>query len=137
MSSNQRRICHGRNGKDERSPVKAFTDWIKHNHQQQPSLGAELKALGREGLKDLQNAVLHAFPDSMRLHEEPGAPLSPTQAMVTKDVGTVYGFQDVLDGYASRGTGHGHEQDKGLERAETAAVTVVTWLSRRKKYAHN
>jgi hypothetical protein len=104
------------NGKEERSGVQAFKDWVRQNHEQLPSLGAELKALGREGLKDLQNAVLHAFPDSMRLQEEPGAPLSPTQAMVTKDVGTVYGFQNVLDGYASRGTAHGHEQDKGMER---------------------
>jgi len=104
------------NGKEERSGVQAFKDWVRQNHQQQPALAAELKALGREGLKDLQNAVLHAFPDSMRLHEEPGSPLSPTQAMVTKDVGTVYGFQEVLDGYAARGTVHGHERDKGLER---------------------
>ena len=79
-------------------------------------MGAELRALGREGLKDLQNAVLHAFPDSMHLHEEPGTPLSPTQAMVTKDVGTVYGFQQTLDGYAQRGATQGQEQDKGLER---------------------
>ena len=104
------------NGNEERSGVQGFKDWVRHNHEQRPSLGAELKALGREGLKDLQNAVLHAFPDSTRLHEEPGAPLSPTQAMVTKDVGTVYGFQDVLDGYADRGSGHGREQERGQER---------------------
>jgi len=104
------------NRKEERSGSKTFTDWVRQNHQQQPALGAELRALGREGLKDLQNAVLHAFPDSMRLEQEPGAPLSPTQAMVTKDVGTVYGFQAALDGYASRGSIHGREQDKGMER---------------------
>lgn len=105
-------------GKEERSAVESFKEWVRQNHQQRPSLGAELKALGREGLKDLQNAVLHAFPDSMRLHEEPGAPLSPTQAMVTKDVGTVYGFQQVLDGYAARGADQGQQQekDKGIER---------------------
>src|ERR1700724_1550539 len=103
------------NTEDKASGVKGVTDWLRQKQAQQPSLGAELRALGREGLKDLQNAVLHAFPDSMRLQEEPGAPLSPTQAMVTKDVGTVYGFQQVLDGYAARGTSHGHEQDKGLE----------------------
>jgi len=100
---------------EKRSGVKGFMDWVWQNHEQRPALGAELKALGREGLKDLQNAVLHAFPDSMRLQEEPGAPLSPTQAMVTKDVGTVYGFQAMLDGYASRGSVHGQEHDKGLE----------------------
>ena len=55
------------NSTEERSGVQAFKDWVRQNHQQQPALGAELKALGREGLKDLQNAVLHAFPDSMRL----------------------------------------------------------------------
>jgi hypothetical protein len=99
-----------------KSPVERFKAWVRKNHQERPSLGAELRAVGREGLKDLQNAVLHAFPDSQRLHEEPGAPGSPTQAMVTKDVGTVYGFQQKLDGYAERGTVHGQEQDKGLER---------------------
>jgi hypothetical protein len=104
------------NSKEERSGVEAFKAWVRQNQEQQPALGAELRALGREGLKDLQNAILHAFPDSMRLQEEPGAPLSPTQAMVTKDVGTVYGFQEVLDGYAARGTAHGHEQGKELER---------------------
>lgn len=104
------------NGKEERSAVESFKEWVRQNHQQRPSLGAELKALGREGLKDLQNAVLHAFPESMRLHEEPGTPLSPTQAMVTKDVGTVYGFQNMLEGYAARGSDKGHEQDKGIER---------------------
>jgi hypothetical protein len=94
----------------------AFADWIRRNHAQQPSLIAELKGLGRGGLKDVQDVVLHAFPESMRLHEEPGAPLSPTQAMVTQDVGTVYGFQAMLDGYASRGTVHGQEQDREIGR---------------------
>ena len=98
-----------------KSPVEAFKAWVRKNHQERPSLGAELRALGREGLKDLQNAVLHAFPDSQHMHEEPGTPLSPTQAMVTKDVGTVYGFQHTLDGYAERGA-KAQEQDKGLER---------------------
>jgi hypothetical protein len=104
------------NGKEVRSGVEAFKDWVQQNHAQQPSLGAELKALGRQGLKDLQNAVLHAFPDSMRLHEEQGTPLSPTSAMVTKDVGTVFGFQETLDSYAARGTVHGTEQDKAIEQ---------------------
>jgi hypothetical protein len=101
---------------EDRSAVEQFKDWVKKNHQRQPSLGAELRALGRAGAKDLQNAVLHAFPDSMQLHSEPGSPLSPTQAMVTQDIGTVRGFQAALDDYAARGNGNGHEQERGHER---------------------
>jgi hypothetical protein len=54
--------------------------------QQQISFSGELGAMFREGLKDLQNAILPAFPESQRGVEEPGTPLVPTQSMVTEQV---------------------------------------------------
>lgn len=54
--------------------------------QQAAAFKGELKALFREGLKDLQNAILPAFPDSQKGVEEPGTPLNPTQQMVTEEV---------------------------------------------------
>jgi len=50
------------------------------------SFSGEVGALFREGLKDLQNAILPAFPESQRGVEEPGTPLNPTQQMVTEDL---------------------------------------------------
>jgi hypothetical protein len=81
---------------------------------EQPKLSGQLEALWREGLKDLQNAVLHAFPDSQRLVEEPGAPLTPTQQQVTAEQGNVHGYGAQLDQAASRG---GHDRDReGMSR---------------------
>lgn len=53
---------------------------------QQPALGAELRALFRGGREDFLDAALPAFPDSARAGREPGAPGSPTQALVTADL---------------------------------------------------
>jgi hypothetical protein len=44
---------------------------------------APLHAAWRGGLKDLQDAVLPAFPDSQKAREEPGGIASPTPQMVT------------------------------------------------------
>jgi hypothetical protein len=79
---------------------------------EQPKLSGQLEALWREGLKDLQNAVLYAFPDSQRLVEEPGAPLTPTQQQVTQEQGNV-GYADMLDQAASRG---GNDNDRERSR---------------------
>lgn len=65
--------------------------------REQPALGAQLGAMWREGLKDLQNAILPAFPDSQRGVEEAGTPLNPTPQQVTKALGNVYGLRDILD----------------------------------------
>lgn len=65
--------------------------------QEQPALGAQLGAMWREGLKDLQNAILPAFPESQRGVEEAGTPLNPTPQQVTKALGNVYSLRDILD----------------------------------------
>ena len=66
----------------------------------QPSFTGQLQAMWREGLKDLQNAILPAFPDSQRGVEEPGTPLSPTSQQVTQDLGNFRGYEQVLESYA-------------------------------------
>jgi hypothetical protein len=68
--------------------------------------------LWREGLKDLQNAVLYAFPDSQRLVEEPGAPLTPTQQQVTQEQGNV-SYAEMLNEAAAHG---GNDNDRGRSR---------------------
>jgi len=82
--------------------------------QQRPSVWAELKAMGRQGAKDLHNAVIPAFPQSAHSVDEPGTPLNPTPQMVTQDLGTSQGYQAMLDGYANRG--RGQDQERGIER---------------------
>ena len=82
--------------------------------RQTPSLGAQFDAWLRQGAKDLHNAVVPAFPDSARSHDELGTPLSPTPQMVTQELGTAHGYQAILDGYASRG--QREDQQRGIER---------------------
>lgn len=82
--------------------------------QEQPSLGAELKAMAREGIKDVRSTVMETFLGSPELGGEPGTPLNPTPQQVTQDLGNVYGtYQSQLDAYAARGQEH---NTKELER---------------------
>ena len=62
--------------------------------QQTPSSEGVLYGEFRRGLKDLQNTVLDPWNGQVATHEEPGTIGNPTQAMVTQDVGTVYGHHD-------------------------------------------
>ena len=61
-------------------------------------IGAEIDALLRQGAKDLHNAIVPAFPQSVRSNDEPGTPLNPTPQMVTDDL--VKGYDEALTGYA-------------------------------------
>jgi hypothetical protein len=82
--------------------------------QEQPSLGAELKAMAREGIKDVRSTVMETFLGSPELGGEPGTPLNPTPQQVTQDLGNVYGtYQSELDAYAARGQEH---NTKEMER---------------------
>lgn len=47
---------------------------------------AVLWSEGRRGLKDLQDAVLVAFPDSMKSRDEAGTIANPTSQLVTEDM---------------------------------------------------
>lgn len=50
-------------------------------------LGGQFQAWVREGAKDLHNAVVPAFPGSAKSVDEPGTPLTPTQAAVDRSTG--------------------------------------------------
>ena len=78
------------------------------------TLGGELAALGRQGLKDLQNNLGTAFPQSDRSVTEPGTPLNPTSQMVTESLDPEYSA--MLEQYAERGKGQEQQNEQGIER---------------------
>ena len=85
-------------------------EWAKD----QPSLSAELRAMGREAMKDINNKMHEVFFGSPAGYGEPGTPLNPTPQMVTADL-DMAGYNAMLDGYATKGmTAQLH--DKGVER---------------------
>ncbi|MDZ4858030.1 MAG: hypothetical protein SGI88_03535 [Candidatus Hydrogenedentes bacterium] len=91
----------------------ALMDWIRDNHAQQPSLGAEVKAMAREAVKDVRNTIHEVFFGKGEGMSEQGTPLNPTPQIVTQDMGNVHGYEAMLDGYSRSG----HEQnEKGMER---------------------
>ncbi len=92
-----------------------FKEWVENNHAQQPDLGAELRGMGREMLKDIRGKMMETFFGSQEPSMEPGVPLSPTPQMVTNDLGTLGGYEQALDTYTSRGSVHGHSQEKTNE----------------------
>ena len=59
---------------------------IAENRAQQPTLGAEMRAEFRGGREDLWNAIIPAFPDSMKASREMGEPGSPTPYLTTQDL---------------------------------------------------
>jgi hypothetical protein len=97
------------------SPVDVLKNWWHEHQKDQPALGGQFAAWVREGAKDLQNVVLRAFPDSMALTNEPGAPGSPTPQMVTRDLDQTGDYNKMLESYAARAQ-QSREQDRGLER---------------------
>lgn len=84
---------------------------------QQPSLSAEIKALGREAIKDVRSTISEVFLGSPELGGEPGTPLNPTPQMVTQDLGNVYGnYNQMLDAYATRVAEPEQQNERGAER---------------------
>lgn len=72
--------------------------------EQQPSLGAQIRAMAREAVKDVRSTVMETFLGSPENGGEPGTPLHPTMQQVTQDLGNIYGsYQSQLDAYAARG----------------------------------
>ncbi len=62
---------------------KAVKQWLEFQKAHQPSLAAEARAWFREGREDVLNNLLRAFPDSLQLSREMGAPGSPTPQQTT------------------------------------------------------
>ena len=93
--------------------AQKLQQWVQNNHAQQPAFGAELAAMGREAIKDLRGTLMESYFGKPEHPSEPGTPLSPTMQEVSVNRGVVGQYQAVLDTYASRGSVHGNEQDKG------------------------
>jgi hypothetical protein len=82
---------------------------------EQPALGAEIRAMGREAAKDIRGTLHETFFGKPEHMSEPGTPLCPTPQMVTNDLGTLGNYSQMLDMYAARGA-DGPSQEKGQER---------------------
>jgi hypothetical protein len=81
---------------------------------ERPSFSAPLWAALRQGTKELAQ-FLPAFPDSARTVEEPGTLGNPTPQMITEQMGTFDGYNQMLDSYASRNAGRS-EPEQGMEQ---------------------
>ena len=72
--------------------------------EQQPSLGAEIKAMVREGVKDVRGTLHQSWFGQPEHAAEMGTPLNPTPQLVTQDLGMAHGSYDsMLDSYAAQG----------------------------------
>jgi len=79
---------------------------------EQPSLSAELKAMGREGVKDIRATLHETYFGQPEHMSEAGSPLNPTPQMVTQDLGTVHGsYQQELDSYSARSAQQESQQE--------------------------
>jgi hypothetical protein len=88
-------------------------EWAK----QQPSLGAEVRAMAREAVKDIRGTIHETFFGKPEHAPEMGTPLNPTPQMTTQDLCTVHGsYQAILDTYAQRGR---EAQDHEMERSRS------------------
>jgi hypothetical protein len=74
---------------------------------------ATLNAEFRRGLKDLQDAVLTPFPDSMmKSRDEPGTIANPTQLIVTEEI---KGKKFSIDEFRAIAQQRENEQSRGKE----------------------
>lgn len=74
---------------------------MSEHEPSKPSFSAPLLAAVRQGAKEISQ-VLPAFPDSARPVEEPGTLGNPTPQMITEQIGTLDGYNHMLDTYASQ-----------------------------------
>ena len=86
--------------------------------EQQPSLGAEIRAMSREAVKDVRSTVMETFLGSPEHGGEAGTPLNPTMQQVTQDLGNIYGsYQAMIDSYATQGReAQQQDRDNHMER---------------------
>jgi hypothetical protein len=59
---------------------------LDQNLSQLPTLGAQLDAMFREGVKDVRQTVMEVYTGKGEHAPEVGAPGNPTQAMTTADL---------------------------------------------------
>lgn len=105
---------------EQKSLIRRVWDAVvafpSRNMESPPEPIAQFKAAWREMLKDVNNTLHQVFFGQHVSPGEPGTPLVPTQAQVTKEQGNVYGYHNLLEDAASRGPVHGQQQQKGIER---------------------
>ena len=77
-----------------------------------PSFMGQMDALRRDALTSIRDSFMETFFGQKEGPGAAGMPLSPTQFMVNRDLGTT-SFQDMLD---QASTVHGKQQERGLER---------------------
>jgi hypothetical protein len=81
------------------------------------SLGGEINAWGRQGAKDLHNAVAPAFPASQKSLDEAGTPLNPTSQIVTAELeGRDNGYATLKERLAALSRHTGDQPKQGLKR---------------------
>jgi hypothetical protein len=82
---------------------------------EQPSLGAQLEAMWREGIKDVRQTLMESYFGKPEHMPEAGTPLNPTPQQVTDDLepDKTASYNDRLNDLASRG---GNDQERGPER---------------------
>ncbi|HEY2787363.1 MAG TPA: hypothetical protein VGJ05_20575 [Fimbriiglobus sp.] len=91
-------------------------DKQENSESRQPSFSAPLWAALRQGAKELSQ-VLPAFPESVRIVEEPGMMGVPTQYEVNHQLGVGRDIDNMLDTYAARAdTGREQSHEQEMER---------------------
>jgi len=84
--------------------------------EQQPSLGAQLQAMVREGARDIRGTLHETYFGKQEHTPEMGAPGSPTPQMVTEDLGKAHlSYQEMIGAYATQGR-EAQERQNDLER---------------------
>ena len=80
---------------------------------------ATLNGEFRRGLKDAQDFVLNAFPDSAKSRDEPGTIANPTQMIVTEEIKGKEGKESKkysLDDFRAMAKENKQEQEKSQEK---------------------
>jgi len=97
------------------SLVQSLLALPSRNLENPPAFSGQADAMVREALKDVNSTIHQVFFGAPAGPGEPGTPLVPTQAMVTQDLGTMMGYQELMDGYSNKGPTI-QTQEKGMER---------------------
>ena len=86
--------------------------WSKREEwaAQQPSFGAQLAAMWREGVKDVRQTINEVFFGKGEHMAEAGTPMNPTQIQVTKDLD--HSYRDAVDDARF----HQHPPEEGRTR---------------------
>ncbi|WP_435008071.1 hypothetical protein P12x_005340 [Tundrisphaera lichenicola] len=67
--------------------LKKLVEQVKENHKKnRVEFPGEVKAIGREAMKDVRGTIMEVFFGKPEHQSEPGTPLNPTQQMVTQEL---------------------------------------------------